>query len=293
MGERESWRTMRRSTSQRRCYRSCGYKYLHRYAQGWAAVQTRGTYAFGDVMQQIADLITTRRVTKLEVIEEAFLDRWALFERDTTRTWTSRAPWPLLRERGKLLARLMLEELPPRIAAPSMGHLNERLVYSCAGVEELAIPDHYGLVQRMDGTWSDGFLPTVLDYKTAERPYEETAAELDEQLTDYQLAEEAQGRPVAQVGLVVLIYGAKPRIQWLLTPARSREECDHFIAGAQWIDKQIREGVFIRDERACHTMGACEYIPLCYGSQRHRIAGELRQRDAGATAVLDHDAEGL
>jgi hypothetical protein len=279
------FRSMRRSTSQRRVFRQCGYAYLHRYVTRWKTVRNRGTYAFGDTMQAVADAIVKRQVTTPVDVESLFTQTWAIYEHDETRTWTDRASWTFLRDRGKALAQVMLAELPAIIPLDPDAKFNESLTFDLGGAPELAIPDYYGLVLDRSTAPMTTAVPTVLDWKSSDRDYKPIAAELDEQLTDYQLAQEAHGRPVAQVGLCVLVYSAKPHIQWLMAPARSQDEKDHFTVSAVKVDQLIRDEVFIRNDRACYTMGECAMLPLCYPSQRHRVATELIR-----TATVDEAA---
>lgn len=296
------WRTMRRSTSQRRTFRTCGLRFQYQYAQGWRTVKDRGTFQFGHVMHALAGLIAIRWVKSPDEAEAYFRFKWAAFEHDESLTWTDRAPWAVLRDRGAGLARLMAVELPQVLGRPDPDHLEERITYRPGDgeAEELCIPDFYGpvivdpVVEMMLNPMTD-HPPRepmgVIDFKTSDRRYDETSAELDEQLTDYQLAEQSQGRPVDLVGLCVLIYTVKPQIQWLLVPARQQIELDRFIVGAQRVDRQIRAGEFDRNPAACRTMGECPYVPMCYPSQRHRAETELKQTQAGEAALVDLDME--
>lgn len=271
----------RRSTSQRRTYRSCGQKWLLRYGQGWQAKYRRGTYAFGDACQTVLDNLVTGVVTP-DTAGALFSQLWAPFEKDPSLTWTSRASWKLLADRGPALVAVAGKAILGRIGgvqAPGAVLLNRRIEYKIGGeVDELAIPDYVG--PCLAGPWAAGtplagqFLKSILDYKTSDREYDETAAEIDEQVTDYQLAEDTahvlSPEPVQQVGLCVLVYSGVPRVQWLLHPRRDAEELARFTAGAIHTDRMIRSGVFVRDDRACRTMGACDYLSLCYPS----LAGE-------------------
>lgn len=265
-----------RSTSQRRAYRACGYRYYQQYGLGWKSLARKGTYAFGDTMEALAHLITSGAVATPLEAEQLFLARWVDFEKDPALTWTSRGPWKTLRERGRALAAVMATELPKRIQPGAL--VNEKLVVELQpGLKETAIPDHYGIVDH---------LPTVLDYKTSDREYRETSAEIDEQLTDYQIAEETLGRPVAQVGLCILIYSASPKIQWLMSPRRDKEEVARFVTSAAQVDSLIRQEVFARNDRSCYVMGECAFTPLCFGSQRERIEKELVRTKQGTSDLI-------
>jgi hypothetical protein len=75
---------------------------------------------------------------------------------------------------------------------------------------EVVIPDYVGpayVPDRIFGKDSGGqsALNVAIDFKTAEYPYDETRAELDEQLTDQQLAVEYLGGRVDAVGLCVMV----------------------------------------------------------------------------------------
>lgn len=278
----------RRSVSQLRTYRTCGVKWLLQYSHGWSSVAQRGTYAFGDVVQAVAEAILTGKAPTADEAAALFTQLWVPFKDDKGRTWTSRASWALLAERGKQLVKLMALELPARVNCDLPMFLNQREEFVVDGVPMLGLPDFYGAVQRQQaGQWVESWAATVLDFKTSDRDYEDTAAELDEQLSLYQIAEMQRDRPVDQVGLCVLIYSAQPRIQWLLEPARVAEEIASVSHGVLQADRQIRAGEFARNERACHTMGACQFIPLCFPSQRGRIGAELKQQKKGDSAGIE------
>lgn len=286
----------RRSVSQLRTMRACGQKWLLSYGHGWHPVKSRGTYAFGDVMQALADRIVLGEITTGAAAADFFREAWKPYATAPDRTWTIRGPWKTLNDRGAALAALMAEELPARIdvSAVRRAHLNERLEFKVGGVDMLGLPDYYGPVQCWEaGVWQPRFAASVIDYKTSDREYQPLSAELDEQLTTYEFGEEALGRPVQQLGLCVLIYGAQPRIQWLLVPARDEAEKAQFMADVEATDRLIREERFARNPRSCFSMGACDMVPLCYGSQRERAAVELVQTPrAGAVDVAALDAWG-
>src|SRR5207244_8664852 len=158
--------------------------------------------------------------------------------------------------------------------------------------QELAIPDLVTHVQRkVDGVWQDGPPAlTVLDYKTAAYAYDQVAPELDQQLSDYQLACESTDLVIEQLGLLVFVTTAQPQLQWLFVPARTTEQLADHVARAVTIDRLIRDGVFYRNDRACTEFGGCEMQPLCFPSQASRRAAELVQdaakvRDARALAL--------
>lgn len=271
----------RRSVSQLRTMRSCGQKWLLQYGHGWRPLKNRGTYAFGDTMQAVADGIVTGAITEGATAADTFRRLWKPYETAADRTWTQRGPWKLLNDRGAVLAELMADELPTRIEVPSATppRLNERLEFQVGSVSMLGLPDYYLRMQQRDaqGIWQPAIVPTVLDAKTSDRDYNPLSAELDDQLTMYQIGEESKGRPVDQLGLMVLIYAAQPRIQWLLVPARTAAEKAAFVADVEATDQSIRAEQFPRNSRACFTMGECQNVPLCYPSQRGRVAVELVQ----------------
>ena len=131
------------------------------------------------------------------------------------------------------------------------------------GVPEVAIPDLYGPVKQ--DAFSQ-FLPTVVDFKTGQNPFVAQSVELDEQLTDYQLAELAHGRPVEQLCLCVMVLQKEPRVQWLFAPPRLPSVIERFVQTAQGINEAIENEQFYQNDRACFTMGTCPYVPLCYAS---------------------------
>jgi hypothetical protein len=280
-----------RSTTQRRAFRRCGYLWLQQYGQGWKPVWGRGVYEFGHVMEALAALVVVRAITTEAEAVERFLQVWRPLEARTDLKWSTRTTWGTLRDRGPELAKLVVRELPPRVSLQGQAH-QETIDFELApGVREKAIPDFYGLV-RKGGTLTGEFFPTVVDFKTGDREYMPMAAEIDEQLTDYQLAEESVGRPVEQVGFCVMIYTPVPKIQWLFTPKRGPEEVARFVDSAVAIDRLIREDVFVRNDRACFQMGECPNVPLCYPSQRHRVATELVRTKPSELEAVGWDDDG-
>lgn len=260
-----------RSTSQRRKFRECGFKHVLHYQQGWRTKKDKGVFRFGHIMQDVANEITQGHLASAADAEALFLNLWAPVEAMDL-VWPKTRPWSVYRDRGRELAKLMFAELPNRIR--NIQFMDTEIRYEISpGVYELAIPDLYAEVLGDDGVWRW----TILDYKTSDRDYNPLAAEIDEQLTDYELAVKSQGKPVEQLGLCVLIMGAKPRIQWLLAPARSQDVLDRFILTAVAIDRMIKDGIFVQNDRSCFYMAGCDFIPLCYGSQRGRIEEELQR----------------
>jgi len=283
-----------RSVSQRRAYRRCGHLWLHRYGHGWQGVTRRGTYAFGDDMEAVCHAVLTGRLTTPEDMASELQARWLPRKDDPTLTWTERGPWKLLNDRAPALCKVTFRELTEKclIGEPEALH-NVKHTYEVApGVRETVIPDYVGSVcqARMgleDGVpfvaeWAAERVWSIVDFKTSDRAYEPLSIELDEQLTSYQYGEGMQGRSVKQVGLMVLIYSATPRVQWLMRPARDVGELAQFVAGAVLVDQRIQRGEFDRNPGACHSLGACDMIPVCYPSQHSRIATELRQDQAKA-----------
>ena len=279
-----------RSTSQRRTYRTCPTKYMHHYVGNWRPTTDRGTYAFGSVMQDSLqmglDLYAAARnaepdaILTLPNVAGIFREKWSPFEHDETRTWTSRASWGQLNAWGQRLITLALQEVVGVVDVSKPMLYEPKITFPMGDDTELALPDFIGWVMNTNGQP----VPTILDWKTSDRAYEPLQVELDDQLTDYQLAanrdpeiQQVLKGPIQQVGLVVLIYGPNPRLQWLLTPARTPEELASFEASAASVNRLIRQGVFYRNERACFQMGKCPMIPLCYPSQRDQIATQLKQ----------------
>lgn len=260
-----------RSTSQRRKYRQCGFKHVLHYQQGWRPAKDRGAFQFGHVMQEIANRIILGEITAPDVAKAEFLKLWEA-RKDLPLLYAKTKPWELYRDRGAELAKIMVGELAGRIRNVQI--MDSEIRYEIApGVFELAIPDLYCEFRGEDGVWRW----VIIDFKTSDREYHPLAAEIDEQLTDYELAVRSKGWAVDGLGLCVLVFGARPRIQWLMTPSRSEDVIGRFIMTAVGIDRMIKDGIFVQNDRACFAMGECELLPLCYESQRHRIAEELKR----------------
>lgn len=251
-----------RSTSQRRTYRSCGYKYLLQYAFGWKPRFEKGSYEFGHVMERLATVIAIGWVT--DAAEAAALFRYAWWLDASEFEWTKTQGWEFFLDRGQSLAKLLVKELPSHFDARQPVLCQETINFEVGMVPEVAIPDYYGHVRQ--DMFSD-FLPTVLDFKTGASAFVSESVELDEQLTDYQLAEWSKGRPVAQLCLCVMVYTADPKVQWLFAQQRDTSVIDRFVQTAQSVDAAIKAEVFFQNDRACFTMGTCPFVPLCYPSK--------------------------
>jgi hypothetical protein len=270
----------RRSVSQRRTYRSCGYKYLLDYGQGWRSKLLKGQYAFGNVMELVATGIACGLITTADEAERYFNGIW-WWQDPTQMEWSQRVTFEILATQGAALARVIVPEIQEHILVPDDVELmvaQQRITYQLGPESpELCIPDLWCWVRQ--DLFSD-HLPTILDFKTADRAYVPESIELDEQLTDYQLAEESIGRVPAQLGLCVMIRGKDPRVQWLLAPRRSDAVLERFTQSAVAIDRQIKAGVFYQNDRSCFAMGTCPYVPLCYASQRDQLDAKLKREKA-------------
>jgi len=286
-----------RSTSQRRRYRRCGYEYLLYYLYGWRTIHTKGSYVFGDVMERLATLVAVRWVTDQATAAQLFVEAWGLVNPDHY-DWSTTRTYELFRNRGPALAALLVSEIPAWVMPDVPVWVQEEIrFYLAPGVREIAKPDLYSLV-RVPG--ANGSLmpqlpaPTILDFKTSDRPYPPLSVELDEQLTDYQLAMEVgMRRPVEQVGLCVMIYQERPRVQWLFSPRRPPAVIERFRSTAIAIDGAIKAEIFYQNDRSCFTMGTCDYVPICYaGAAEEREKKLVRlQADDTFTGWDDDDVE--
>jgi hypothetical protein len=274
-----------RSISQRRAYRLCGMKYLHRYGAGWERRIRKGTYAFGDAWQEAVQAVLKDEVSTPAGMYEAFLAEWdKVAEQDKAGLieWGSKVGLKFFAERAKGLADVSYRELRRVCGYPGEGaRYDESFVYELVPPPtqpERAIPDYVGSALRCEpgGVWSGESVLSVIDWKTSDRDYKVIETELDDQLTNYQLGSERHyGQRIEQVGLCVFVYQAMPRVQWIMCPRRPEETVQQFVAAAVVDDQRIRRGEFPRNPAACFARGECEYVPLCYPSQAGRIVQEL------------------
>lgn len=298
----------RRSVSQRRTHRDCGLKYLHQYGQGWTETSLRGTFAFGIEFQEtVNEVLLGRNGVTVATAPERFAQRWAarLQAAPPIRfAPNARVKAADLTARGPVLVRQALEAFAPRIRLGSHGYLDKSLTYELTpGLGGTGRPDifcegfnmHELLPPALRDAWApqlSGWHYGIADFKTSGQKYGELDAELDEQLTEYQIAHRLACPdlpPVEWVALIVCIYTTVPTVQWLVMPPRSATEEASHIHTAQVIDAQIRAEVFPRNPRACFAMGECAFVPLCYPSQRHRIATDLVQRRERGNALDELD----
>jgi PD-(D/E)XK nuclease superfamily len=271
-----------RSISQRRAYRGCNYKWLLRYRDGWERTIKKGTYAFGDAWQVAVESVLKGEASSPEGMYTRFMVEWDKVAREDAAgkiEWNSRNGLRFFAERAKGLAEVAFREIMRVCGVPKeAATYNQMFVYDLApGTPERVVPDYIGpaLHRLEDGSWTER-CHTLIDWKTGDREYKVTEVELDDQLTDYQLGTERHyGQPVEQVGLCVFVYQAMPKVQWILYPPRPLETVAQFVAGAVVDNQRIMRGEFPRNTSACFARGECEFVPLCYPSQRERIAAEL------------------
>ncbi len=284
-----------RSTSQRRTYRACPKKFFLQYGLRWRAHQRRATYLFGIAVQSAVNVML-ENASPLTPSHSVTADEWFAWlwagtaTVDPDRMYWGKWDQKKLLERGiKLLLAIedeLLAEFDLTVPLTPDGKpflIEPKITYVVGGVREMVIPDL--AVRRKSGAIA------VIDFKTSDREYDETAAEIDEQLTSEQLGIESLGLSVDYVALCVLVYQERnPRLQWLWQPARDAEAVAEFTASVQVTDELIRRGVFYRDERSCHVMGACDFIPLCYRSCAAKITTDLYQEPPRKGDVAREDA---
>lgn len=275
-----------RSVSQRRAARSCGQKWLHSYVGGWKRVMDRGSYRFGDTWQTVVNyaLVTQRDAGTVAIADcaELFRQTWMPFK-DAKLHYNSKQSHQMFLDRGVKMVETCMPDILRRLELGPIGKLDESLKHDLAGVPEVSRPDYYGYVrwhEDMGGVQAGTPMKGVIDFKTSDRDYNPLSAELDEQLSNYQIAEEQHGRPVEVLGLCVAVYQSIPRLQWLLTPKRTTEHLHRHLASAVEEDRRIREGRLTMNPNACFAMGECDYVPLCYPSQAARIETEMVQRES-------------
>src|SRR5438552_1010948 len=169
-----------RSVSQRREYRACGYKWFLHRMQGLRMRHEPGRFAFGDVMQAVADHIVLGGGTVTPAAAQEYFDAvWLLLPlvsalRDAAGypnepTWPKTKGWGWYRERGRALAAKAATELPAHIRPNGVCVVNRPVRFTIEGVQEVAIPDLVTHVDRRGaGVWQDGAaVLTVLGWETA------------------------------------------------------------------------------------------------------------------------------
>jgi hypothetical protein len=311
-----------RSFSQRRTLRSCGLKFVYKYGQHWKLKKSRPAFLFGIAINAAVDWHFTEGVRLahggapgvIRGLDAVDVFQWlwdGVKEADDAVVYPEKKPWDWWLKRGIGLLPAVLPELVRRIRIDvplfSSGAdtrpilLQERITYQVGGVKELVIPDLLGHVTLTPAECEALKLPVdgptkraVLDYKTSDRDYLPTQAELDEQLTSGQLAAEAVGFRPDVVGLCVLNYQVtNPHVQWVWAPRRDGAAIDRFIASVQWTEEIIQSGHFIANDRACHEFGGCDYMPLCFPSQAGRrdeeLVREIRRDDTNENALIEEE----
>jgi len=278
-----------RSVSQRRLYRECGVKWYHRYVGGWTLKTKKAQYQFGNIIEQVCGEVIMKAITSPTAASTRFSELWDPYRMDATLTYRQNLTWKTLNDRGKILAQHICVQLPNVIRVDDWYQLQQQLRYRIGEADELCYLDFCGF-GRQDASepWKFG----ILDFKTADRTEQQTLVEKDEQLTTYQLAVETNfNRKVEWLALFRCIWTTEPKIQVLWTPARTPEEIEKFKAAAIDVDRQIKAGVFHENQSACHAWGGCQYQPLCFPSQKHRLDTELIQDPRKIGGELDTDIE--
>lgn len=296
-----------RSISQRRVYLDCGVKFLHQYGYGWKERREKGIFLVGNLYQDCVNLVLQGKATP-EQASKRFEERWAAKNPNLYWAENARVGPKEIETRLPILIRTATEEISRVLKVGDHGRLDQTLYYDFApGVAGNGRPDFYGEGLDMwkylpeplclDPRWQEylaGWTPGILDFKTGGQKYNDLDAELDDQLTEYQAGHAIDPKTATLpaprwLALHVAIYTTVPKVQWLVVPARTPEEIAAHIHTAITIDGLIKQQVFPRNVNACFDgRYPCEFVPLCYPSQRHRIGTELQQsgkQNLGALTV--------
>ncbi len=286
-----------RSVSQRRTWLQCGRKALLQYGQGWQFPHERGIFKVGHTYQDVVNMVLRRQIQPAEAAG-VFRQRWAAVGQQQPPLWwaeKARVGYKEIETRVPILLDKVAPELVETLRIGEHGYLDQPLNYEFApGVKGTGRPDFYGegcdmwrfLPEPLASSsewkaWLSGWTPGILDFKTSSGKYNVLEAELDDQLTEYEvgqrLAKPELPRP-RWLALHVGIYTASPDRQWLVVPARSEDEIAEHINMAITIDRMFKEQIFPRDVGQCFAMGECDMVPVCYSSQRHRIGTDIVQR---------------
>lgn len=295
-----------RSVSQRRTWLECGQKFVLKYGAGWKFPHDRGIFAVGIDYQDTLNAVIDGRITA-DQAPGMFSAKWRARGTQTPPLhWSPKAKvgYKEIEARLPILVQKSLASIEGTLRLGNHGFLDKPLVYELApGVAGNGRPDFYGegydmwrfLPEplRSDPAWKEylaGWTPGILDFKTSGSRYNELEAELDDQLTEYQVAlsldKQTRHYPSPRwVALHVGIYTATPDAQWLVSPARTPEEVSAHIHTAVAIDQMIVNQIFPRNVGACFAMGQCEMVPVCYPSQQGRIGTDIVR--AGRQNIAD------
>lgn len=228
-------------------YLTCPEQYRLHYLEGLRPRFPSASLVFGQLLHQALAVLLTGKGDPIAHFEAS----WRAVK-ETTLTYRARDSWERCAETGeRLLQRFVAEELP------KLGTVEAVEKPFTLDITTLALP----FVGIIDLVAPYKGRRTVIDFKSAAKPYEAHEVLLSDQLTAYQLAE-----PLAeQSALCVLVKGKEPSIEWHVAKRRP-EELAEFVQKAEWATQAIEAGQFYK--RPGFWCAWCDFLPVCIGDDR-------------------------
>ncbi len=228
-------------------YLLCPEQYRLYYVEGLRPRCPSANLVFGQVLHQtLASLFRDG----LDPIE-AFREKWAEAN-DWDLTYSPRDSWKRLSETGQtLLQRFVRDELP-RIGEV---HASERPFEIAVTSLDVPLVGVIDLVAEVDGA------RTVVDFKTAAKPYQDHEVHLSDQLTAYRLAVPEAER----AALCVLVKTKEPQIEWHVA-TRTGPQLTEYLEKAGYVGREIASGRFYK--RTGMWCSWCDFLPVCLGDDK-------------------------
>jgi CRISPR/Cas system-associated exonuclease Cas4 (RecB family) len=229
-------------------YDFCPRAFRYYYLEGWKPKAKKPALLFGDAVDRAISALFKTGEDPVSHFEAIWLELKA-----APVEWGKRSGWDGLLEIGKgLLARFMKEEVS-RFTEVSPENVQRRLMADVDRITVVGYPDLYGKVDQK---------LTLVDFKTAQSPYDPEEVRLNEQLTGYFWLLAANGLPVERVGFCVLLKLKEPRIEWCFAE-RDAEAIAEYHEKLSIIAADIDRGRFPKKSSSCGHLGGCEFKPLC------------------------------
>ena len=228
-------------------YLLCPEQYRLYYVEGLRPRSPSASLIFGQVVHQTIAALFRDGLDPVE----SFRERWAE-AKDWDFTYSPRDSWERLAEAGRaLLQRFVRDELP-RIGEVKASERPFEIAVTSLDVPLVGVID---LVAEVDGA------TTVVDFKTAARPYQDHEVHLADQLTAYRLAVPEAER----AALCVLVKTKEPQIEWHVS-TRTGAQLTEYLEKAGYVGREIASGRFYK--RTGMWCSWCDFLPVCLGDDK-------------------------
>jgi len=228
-------------------YLLCPEQYRLYYVEGLRPRNPSANLVFGQVLHQtLASLFRDG----LDPVE-SFRERWAEAQ-GWDLTYGPRDSWERLSETGRVLLQRFVRDELPRIGQVHSSEKPFEIAVTSLDVPLVGIID---LVADVDGA------TTVVDFKTAAKPYQDHEVHLSDQLTAYRLAVPEAER----AALCVLVKTKEPQIEWHVAE-RTGDQIVEYLRKVRFVGQEISAGRFYK--RPGLWCSWCDFLPVCLGDDK-------------------------